>query len=75
MHGINWTWGHGPFWGGSIFMMIFWICIIFLVISLIRNPVKERNNKETALNILKRRYATGDISREEFEQVRADIQS
>ena len=75
MHVFNWGWGHGPFWGGGIFMVIFWICLIFLVVSFIRSPVKERAKKETAIDILKKRYATGDITREEFEQVKIDIQS
>ena len=75
MHIFNWGWGHGPFWGGGIFMIVFWICIIFLFVSLIKSPVKEKTKKETALDILNKRYATGDITKEEFEQVKVDIQS
>ena len=56
-------------------MVIFWICLIFLVVSFIRSPVKERAKKETAIDILKKRYATGDITRKEFGQVKIDIQS
>jgi putative membrane protein len=34
----------------------------------------DRSSSETPLNILKRRYARGEISREEFEQMKKDIE-
>ena len=75
MHIFNWDWCHGPFWDGGIFMIIFWVCLLFLFVSFIKNPKKEKAKNETALDTLKKRYATGDITREEFEKVRVDIQS
>jgi putative membrane protein len=38
-------------------------------------PSIRPKNSETALEILKKRYAKGEITREEYEQVKRDIQS
>ncbi|MGJ7460711.1 SHOCT domain-containing protein [Halomonas sp. MA07-2] len=35
----------------------------------------DSKNSETAIDVLKKRYAKGDITREEFEQVKKDLQS
>ncbi|WP_416208186.1 SHOCT domain-containing protein [Halomonas sp.] len=35
----------------------------------------DSKNSETAIEVLKKRYAKGDITREEFEQVKKDLQS
>jgi putative membrane protein len=75
MHGFNWDWGHGPFWGGGFFMVIFWICIIFLIVSILKGTCKRGPQPETALDILKKRYAAGEINKEEFEDMKQDILS
>lgn len=75
MQGFNWDWGHGPFWGGGFFMVIFWICIIFVIIYVLNNLIKGGQQPETALDILKKRYAAGGISKEEFEQMKRNILS
>lgn len=61
---------HG-FMGG--FMWIFWILVIVGLVFLIKwiaqqNKPAEQKHKESPLEILKNRYARGDISKEEFEQ-------
>lgn len=64
---------------GMWFGYIFWIAIIAIIIYLL---IKIANQKETptinqhnesALDILKKRYARGEISKEEFEQIKNDI--
>ena len=72
------NWGMG--WFGMIFMMIFWILIIvggiFLIKWLIQTTSKGRSNFEEgskAVNILKERYAKGEITREEFEANKKDL--
>jgi putative membrane protein len=39
------------------------------------NQTGPAQNKQTALEILKARYVRGEISREEYEQMRLDLDS
>jgi putative membrane protein len=71
--------GGGHMFGyGSVFMMITWIVLIIAVIYvLIRITQKngaESSRRETPLDILKKRYARGELSKEEFEERKKDLQ-
>ena len=80
-------WGQGMMggyggmgWFGSIFMLIFWGLIIVGLVLLIRWLVFATRRGEEhsgggsrAMDILKERYARGEIDREEFEQRRRDL--
>ncbi len=69
-------WGHGLGWLGPAFMLAVWALVItagvFLVRFLVRHAGGHRQGS-SALELLKRRYARGDISREEFEEKRRDL--
>jgi len=73
---MHWTDGWGMGFGGGFFMIFFWVLIIagiaYLVKLVIGGPTGEEKS-ETALDILKKRYARGEISREEFEEKKKDI--
>lgn len=73
MHGYYWNWGHGPFWVGGPFMIVFWIVIIFVIVFLIKSLVMGKPQPETALDILNKRYATSEITKEEFSLMKKDI--
>lgn len=63
--------------GGMIFMVLFWIVIIVGVLYLIKLMTdKDGSNvqAESAEEILKKRYAKGEISQEEFEKIKKDLQ-
>lgn len=62
----NMTWFHGF---GFFF---FWI-VIFLVIAFFIFGSKNTNQKESALDILNKRLARGDISQEEYDKVKEKI--
>lgn len=72
---------HGWFGGMLGLGILFWIVIILLLIwvvkSLVGNqettPTTEVDNDDKAEDILRKRYARGEISREEFEQMKNDL--
>jgi len=78
-------WGHGPGmmggygmgWFGGIFMIVFWIVVIVGIVFLIRWLVQSTRggggSAESSLEILKRRYAKGEINKKEFEQKKKDL--
>jgi putative membrane protein len=73
--------GHG--WGmgfGWLFMILFWILVIAGSAVLVRwiasygeKKGQGSQSSETPLDILKKRYARGEISREQYEQMKKDI--
>ncbi len=74
--------GNGYSWAGMtlgmVGMLLFWVLLIVAIVMLIRyasgrDNSSNRRQKETALDILKKRYACGEIEREEFEQKRHDL--
>lgn len=72
---MHWDYGWGMGFGW-IFMVLFWVLIIMgivFLIKLVSGGMKAERKEETALDILKKRYAKGEISREEFEDKRKDI--
>ena len=62
------------------FMWIFWIVLIVGIVLLIKwimqqnRPVESRP-EENSLEILKTRYAKGEIDKQEFEQKKYDLLS
>ena len=69
---MMWGW-----WGmGWIFMIVILgiliLCLIFLIRWLL-GMTKVSRGEESALEILKKRYARGEIGKEEFEQKKEDL--
>lgn len=70
---------------GGIFMIIFWVLIIWAIVALIRggsghgfwcgHDHDKHKQNDSSLDILKERYAKGEINKEEFEQKRKDLSS
>ncbi|MEE9914047.1 MAG: SHOCT domain-containing protein [Deltaproteobacteria bacterium] len=60
---------------GGMFMWVFIVVIIGLLIYLFVRAQKERDRiTETPLEILKKRYARGEITKEDFDRMKNDIQ-
>jgi len=56
------------FWGMHFFWWLFLIFIILWIFAKSKNNYGMQAPKETPLEILKRRFANGEISKEEFEE-------
>ncbi|MDW5549884.1 SHOCT domain-containing protein [Methanosarcina sp.] len=59
-------------------IVIFWIPVILLIYLSIRdliNRSKKVHEEKTALNIVKERYAKGEITKEEFEEIKKTLDS
>lgn len=62
-------------WLGWLWMLLTWGLIIGLIVWAVRvlTGANKPGNEPTALEIAERRYARGDIAREEFEEIKAAI--
>ncbi len=58
------AWG---FWGMHFFWWLFWIAAIVALFSLF-TLVPRGRRRETPLEVLRRRYAAGEISSEEYDE-------
>jgi putative membrane protein len=57
-----------------IFWLIFWILVLIGLVLLIKYLWEGGAKKEeSALEVLKKRYARGEISKEEFEEKKKDL--
>lgn len=73
-------WGDHWWMFGGFFMLLFWALIIVGIVFLVKWIIQqsrpsEPKDKEDALDILKKRYAKGEIDKEEFEQKKKDLLS
>ncbi len=71
-------WGMGYGFFGWLMMLLFWIIIIAAVVLGVRwfmNGGKQEvsRKEETPLDILKKRYTSGEIDKEEAETMRREL--
>jgi putative membrane protein len=80
----EWGWGMHPMWGmwGAwgigmmVMMLVFWGVVIVGMVLAIRWLVSQGRDSrptDTALAILRERYARGEINRDEFEAKKRDL--
>ena len=82
MDGPRRGWGHMMGYGGygGIFMWLILILVAGIIIYFVVNWSKRTANpadstRESPIEILKRRYASGEISKEEFDRLKKDIEN
>ena len=69
------------FWWGEMWIFplrMFTVMVIVLYLMFGRGgwrPPWYSERTDTALEVLRKRYANGEISREEFEQIKKDLES
>ena len=75
----NWGYGYGLGSFGMIFgwvlMIAFWVFVIWGVVAFVQWLANQGSEKKdgAALDILKERYAKGEIAKEEFEVKKKDL--
>lgn len=68
-------WGHIPLFDGGATMWLVYIILVGVIVYLIITSQKKLEGKdETALEILKKRYARGEIKKEEFKKIKKDLE-
>ena len=67
-------WWHGGMWIGPIIMLTIMLVVVYFLFGRRgREAPWTHEGSETALDILKKRYARGELSKEEFDQVKKDL--
>ena len=69
--------GFGWMWLMPIFFILFWGLVIWGIVALVRGLSGSRgadaSTADSALEVLKKRYAKGEISKEEYEEKKKDL--
>lgn len=68
---MGWGW-HGWYWGGP---GIFWFAFIVVIVLLLmrRDRHVRPPQRETPEEILRRRYASGEISSEDYQRMLSEL--
>ena len=79
--GMPGFWHSGPGWGEIIVSAIVFVVVVLIIVFIIRALAGPRRGRywvqphSDALEIAKERYASGEITKEQFEQLRKDLLS
>ncbi len=70
--------GFGGFSGfGGFGMILFWVIFIAAILLLVKlfttSFHHDRKESNSPMDVLKRRYASGEINHDEYERIRHDI--
>jgi len=73
MEGIGHGMGIGMGWGWILGLLLLVLVIWLVVRSTGQTGASTHSGEETALDVLKKRYARGEINKEEFENKKKDL--
>ena len=62
------------FWGMHLIWWAVWIILLIWIFATPWDIPGQKVKKEPPLDILKNRYAKGEISKEKFEEIKRDLQ-
>jgi len=73
-HGMNGHgWGMGWGWGWIITLIVLAVIIFLVVRFAYQNKQSGRSENKTPYDILKERYARGEIDKKEFDERKKDL--
>lgn len=77
-----WLHGFGAGWTifGGVMMLLFWVAVLALIAAAIRALMRSSNrsaqpSSSGALEILKERYARGEITKDQFDSMQHDLKT
>ncbi len=56
------------FWGMHFFWWLFWIILLFWIFATPYDVPGQRKRKDSPLYILQKRFASGEITKDEYEE-------
>lgn len=68
-------WGGTGGWLGPILMLVFWALVIGGIVVLVRSFSRPEEGADRARQILRERYARGEISRTELDDLQQGLGS
>ncbi len=74
---MGWPCGYGIFGGWGWLGMLIWtivlVLLVYLVVQALTRPSRDKG-KDHALEILRERYARGELDKESFERLKRDLE-
>jgi putative membrane protein len=59
---------YGNFWGMDLIWWFVWMILLFWIFATPYDIPGQRKRKDSPLNILQKRFATGEITKEEYQE-------
>lgn len=56
------------YWGMGLIWWVVWVVLLFWIFALPYNIPGQRHKKDSALDILQKRFALGEINNEEYQE-------
>ncbi|KFO66888.1 hypothetical protein ER57_14615 [Smithella sp. SCADC] len=70
---MNYGFGYGGMFMWLLFLIVFGVAIYF-IIQVSKSKDVVGRSQDTPLDILKKRYAKGEITKEEFDRMKKDLE-
>jgi len=71
-----WHTGEGMGWWmvfGGVLCLVFWAALVYFVVQLSRGRFSEKRDNDGPIEVVRRRYAAGEITKAQFEELRRDL--
>jgi len=74
-HGHMTPWGPMHYGlGGIVLWLVIAAIVVVIIVAIVGGSKTSTEGRETPLDILKKRYAQGEISKQEFEKMKKDVE-